>query len=69
MKSQRILNEEIDRGKHFTIHFFIELYELNRRISADKLDLLWINLLGRVLLDWIAGLFNPDCNPIWWIGL
>ncbi len=23
----------------------------------------------RVLLDWIAGLLNPDCNPVWWIGL
>jgi len=25
--------------------------------------------IDRVLLDWIAGLLNPDCNPIWWIGL
>ncbi len=25
--------------------------------------------LCRVLLDWIAGLLNPDCNPVWWIGL
>jgi hypothetical protein len=23
----------------------------------------------RVLLDWIVGLLNSDCNPIWWIGL
>ncbi len=23
----------------------------------------------RVLLDWIAGLLNPDCNPVWLIGL
>ncbi len=23
----------------------------------------------RVLLDWIAGLLNLDCNPVWWIGL
>jgi len=23
----------------------------------------------RLLLDWIAGLLNPDCNPIWRIGL
>jgi hypothetical protein len=21
------------------------------------------------LLDWIAGLLNPDCNPVWWNGL
>jgi len=26
-------------------------------------------VVTRVLLDWIAGLFNPDCNPYWWIGL
>jgi hypothetical protein len=26
-------------------------------------------LVGRVLLDWIAGLINPDFNLIWWIGL
>ncbi len=25
--------------------------------------------LPRVLLDWIAGLLNLDCNPILWIGL
>ncbi len=25
--------------------------------------------IRRVLLDWIAGLLNPDCNPIWWIEL
>jgi len=23
----------------------------------------------RVLLDWIGGLTNPDCNPFCWIGL
>jgi len=23
----------------------------------------------RVLLDWIAGLLNPDCNPFWWIWI
>jgi hypothetical protein len=27
------------------------------------------NVISRVLLDWIARLINPDCNPIWWIGL
>jgi len=26
-------------------------------------------LICRLMLDWIAGLHNPDCNPIWWIEL
>ena len=26
-------------------------------------------IVPRVLLDWIAGLFNPDCNPFCWIGV
>jgi len=37
----------------------------NARLGKFRLIL----LANRVLLDWIVGLLNPDCNPIWWIGL
>ncbi len=42
---------------------------------SKKIPHSWSTLLNfsfhsfRVLLDWIAGLLNLDCNPIWWIGL
>jgi len=41
---------------------------LSNRVKklAEKTE---TKLANRVLLDWIAGLLNPDCNPIWWIGL
>jgi len=33
------------------------------RKTLVKLTPYYINV------DWIAGLLNPDCNPIWWIAL
>jgi len=41
---------------------FFQLYSSSMRWVISKLDV-------RVLLDWIGGLLNPDCNPIQWIGL
>ena len=38
-------------------------------IKVDVVSLLPPIVISRVLLDWIAGLVNLDCNPFCWIGL
>jgi len=66
-KNFPFLRLEVARVRHFNDVINIELNcILQHLLSSLKSALVDI---GRVLLDWIAGFLNPDCNPIWWIGL
>ncbi len=56
------------------IRYGLHKLTLFRYARRDKMTRNFLHSYKKVLvqpgiqLDWIAGLLNPDCNPVWWIG-